>query len=94
MIRTINYISAHGTKENPITNKEIGKALNLKDSCIRKHINQARCEGIPICSCDKGYYYSDDKADILMTIQSLMHRTISVEKAINGLLTTLWDKVE
>ena len=94
MIRTINYISTHGTKENPITNKEISKALNLTEVQIRKQINQARCEGIPICACDKGYYYSDDKADILRTIQSLMHRTIAVENAVNGLLTNLWDKVK
>lgn len=93
MIRTINYISTHGTKENPVPNKEISKALNITETCIRNHINKARCEGIPICACDKGYYYSEDKADILQTIQSLMNRTISVEKAVNGLITALWDKV-
>ena len=94
MERTINYISVHGTKENPITNKEIGRALDLSEQSIRHHINQARCEGIPVCSCRDGYFVSDNKADILQTIQSLMNRTISVEKAINGLLTNLWDKVE
>lgn len=94
MERTINYISVHGTKENPITNKEIGRTLDLSEQAIRKHINEARCNGIPICSCREGYFISNDKADILQTIQRLMHRTIAVEKAVNGLLTTLYDKVE
>ena len=89
MDRVINYIANHGTKKEPITNREIGSALNLGEYEIRKRINEARCQGFPICSSNKGYYYSEDKSDILETIQSLMHRTIAVEKAVNGLLTVV-----
>ena len=60
--------------------------MKLSDVCIRKKINEARCQGFPICSCDKGYYYSEDKAEIIKTVQSLMNRTIAVEKAVSGLL--------
>ena len=87
MERVINYIVNHGTKDKPITNKEMASALKLKEVDIRKKINEARCNGFPICSCTNGYYYSEDKGEILKTIQSLMHRTIAVEKAVNGLLT-------
>lgn len=86
-MEVINYIVNHGTKDKPITNKEMASALNLKEVDIRKKINEARCNGFPICSCPNGYYYSEDKGEILKTIQSLMHRTIAVEKAVNGLLT-------
>ena len=94
MERVISYISAHGTKENPVTNSEISSSLKLTEVDIRKKINQARCNGYPICSCGKGYYYSEDKSEILATIQSLMHRTIAVEKAVNGLLTVVRNGME
>lgn len=89
MERVINHIANHSSKKEPITNKEIGSALNMGEFEVRKKINEARCQGFPICSCNKGYYYSNDKSDILETIQSLMHRTIAVEKAVNGLLTVV-----
>lgn len=85
----VNYIMSHGTRKNPISNREICSQLHITEVTVRQHINKARCSGIPICSCASGYWYSEDKSDILETIDSLMHRTISVEKAISGLLTTL-----
>ena len=89
MERVVNYIKNHGSAESPVMNGEISSQLNMTTVNVRRLINQARREGIPICSCSKGYYYSEDKTDILETIDSLMSRTISVEKAISGLLTAL-----
>lgn len=89
MEHVINFIMHHGSRKNPVSNKEICSQLNINEVTVRHHINKARREGIPICSCTSGYYYSEDKSDILETIDSLMHRTISVEKAVRGLLTTL-----
>lgn len=94
MERVIDYIASNGSVDNPVSNNEIALALNLSDVNIRKKINKARCSGFPICSCDKGYYYSYDKAEILRTIQSLMHRTIAVENAVNGLLAALNESME
>ena len=94
MERVINYITNHGSKENPVSNKEISSQLKLSETLVRKKINEARCEGIPICSCDKGYFYSEDKTEILTTIQSLMHRTIAVEKAVNGLVSVVRNGLE
>lgn len=91
MDRIINYIANHGTKDNPVKNKEIASHFKMKESDIRGKINEARTNGFPICSCSNGYYYSNDKGEILKTIQSLMHRTIAVEKAVNGLLTFVRD---
>ena len=89
MERVVNYITNHATIDNPVTNREISASLKLSEVSVRNKINKARCNGIPICSCDRGYYYSEDKSEILQTIQSLMHRTIAVEKAVNGLLTVV-----
>ena len=94
MERVVNYIKEHGSAQEPVPNNKISSQLRIKEQEIRRYINKARQEGIPICACSKGYFYSEEKDDILNTVGSLMHRTISVEKAVNGLLTVLrGDKV-
>ena len=85
----IIYIRNRGTKDNPVPNKEISANFRITEAAVRKKINAARCEGIPICSCDSGYYYSEDKDEILKTVDSLMHRTIAIEKAVKGLVSSL-----
>lgn len=89
MERVISYIHNNGSKEHPVCNKEIGKAIGMGDVMIRKLINKARSEGYAICSCDKGYFMSEEKADILDTIESLTHRTASINNAVSGLITAL-----
>ena len=89
MERVVDYIRNHGSIDKPVMNREIAENLKIGEINIRKLINQARCEGHPICSCHKGYFYSENKADIIETIRGLNNRTIAVEKAISGLLTNL-----
>ena len=89
MNKVIEYIKANGTPESPVSSYEITEALKISGISIRKAINKARCEGCPICSCNNGYYYSEDKTEIINTIQSLVNRTIGVERAVNGLLKKL-----
>lgn len=76
----IIYIRNRASKDNPVPNSDV---------TVRKKINEARCAGIPICSCDSGYYYSENKDEILKTVDSLMHRTIAIEKAVKGLVSSL-----
>lgn len=85
----INYIKLRGSRENPVLSHEIEEYFRISGATVRKRINAARCEGITICSSEKGYFYSDDRTDIVDTIQSLMNRTMSVEKAIKGLVSNL-----
>ena len=91
--KVVNFIAKNGSASEPISNHHIASHFNTNEVNIRKYINQARCEGIPVCSCGKGYYYSTDKANILDTIQSLNNRTIAVERAISGLLNALNDEL-
>ncbi len=94
MERIVNYIRNHGSIDEPVMNHEMAAHFKTSEVTIRKLINQARCEGHPICSCHKGYFYSTNKADIVETIHSLNSRTISVGKAISGLLTNLYKTEE
>ena len=94
MERVVDYIRNHGSIDKPIHNKEIASHLKTSEVNIRKKINEARSAGIPICSSEKGYYYSESKCEILATIQSLMNRTLAVERAVSGLLTVVRNELE
>lgn len=91
MNNVVDFIKLNSSAQKPVTNKEIGAALNLSEQAIRQNINKARCEGIPICATSKGYFYSKSKWDILDTVRSLNSRVISVEKAVNGMLKALFE---
>lgn len=87
--QVIEYIKANSKHQKPVSSYKITEATGISGVAIRKAINKARCDGIPICSCGEGYFYSEDKNEIISTIQSLVNRTIAVDKAVNGLLKTL-----
>ena len=89
----VNYIRNHGSYDEPVSAKKLSAEFKVTDTVIRKRINEARCKGIPICSCNNGYYYSENKVDIIQTIQSLTHRTIAVENAVNGLLSRVMQEM-
>lgn len=91
MNKVVEYIKANSSPKKPVSSNAITEALGIGGVAIRKAINKARCDGCPICSCGNGYYYSEDKNEIINTIQSLIGRTISVERAVNGLLKNLKD---
>ena len=70
---------------NPISSVTLGKIFGISGTEIRRIVNAARCDGCPICSCHKGYYYSENAEDIEHTVQSLQNRICGIQKAINGL---------
>ena len=72
-----------------ITSKELSKLFRVKDSVVRKAVNVARRNGIPICSSPKGYYYSECNEDIIQTIKSLKHRITDIQGAVDGLQQSL-----
>lgn len=90
----INFIKTRGSRDFPVLSHEIEDKFKIHGTTVRKTINAARCEGYPICSSEKGYFFSDDRTDIVDTIQSLMNRTMSVEKAIKGLVSNLKENGE
>lgn len=72
--------------EVPSTAKELGILFGVTDVTIRKIINEYRSDGIPICSNNKGYYYSEEPEEIVRTAASLKRRVASIQRAIDGLL--------
>lgn len=79
----IAYIKSHG--DVPVSSTNLSEAFGKSGFEIRKTINIARSEGYPICSCHKGYYYSEKSDELEKTIKSLTHRIESIQNAISGL---------
>lgn len=72
-------------RDGTITAKELAKKTEKTESLIRKKINEARAQGIPICSTRFRYFISDDRKDIEATIEFLTHRINTQLQAIFGL---------
>lgn len=85
----ITYLRKHSSFENPVSGGVLADKFGLTGQKVREYINQARRNGIPICSTRWGYFYSDDKAQIKKTIESMRGRIAAQEMAIDGLSTLL-----
>lgn len=80
------YLRDHSNgKNNPVYGKTIAEAFGVPSTTIRRMINTARSSGVPICSCQNGYYLTDDRSEIQETINSLRGRIHKMECAILGL---------
>lgn len=87
MNAVIEYIISNENKV--VSARQLSEMFLISDLDIRSEINHARCEGIPICSCRKGYYYSEKREDIEKTIKSLQHRVSKMQSAMWGLSKSL-----
>lgn len=83
MIQIVDYIKSHNGL--PVSSRNLSEAFGISGFEVRRRINIARSEGCPICSCNKGYYYSEDKDEIEKTVKSLNSRIGSIQRAITGL---------
>ena len=86
MCNVIGVIALCGTREDPISTRELVDKAQTNDRVIRIAINEARSKGIPVCATRKGYWISSDNDEIIETIKSLQSRKESLERVINGLL--------
>lgn len=84
MILTI-LKESHRSEENAIRSYELSELTGLKGVEIREEINRLRREGHPICSSNKGYYYTNNIKEIFRTIDNLSSRVNSMSEAILGL---------
>lgn len=83
----------HTTEETAIKSSEITYLTGYKGIEIRNRINRLRVSGEPICSSNKGYYYSNNLDDVNRTINNLNSRVSSINEAIEGLYIVM-DKLE
>ncbi len=89
MNEIITYLRMHSSAEKPVSGRVLAERFGLTGQKVREYINQARRDGVPICSARWGYFYSEDKSQIKKTIDSMRGRIVSQELAIDGLSTLL-----
>lgn len=81
-----HYIHAHSDgKQCPICGSQIANAFGVSDVAVRHMINEARCNGDPICSGRRGYYIASSQDEIQKTIDSLEGRIAVMRNAKEGL---------
>lgn len=81
-----NFLREHSDgRDNPICSKDISSVFGIPCTAVRRMINTARSNGVPICSCQNGYYITDKSDEIKATINSLRGRIHKMECAIAGL---------
>lgn len=88
----VNFIKSNAKGfHNCMTGVEIGSALHINEVQVRKFVNVARSNNIPICSNNYGYFYSESRDDIMSTVSHLKSRIAKVENAIDGMLDYIVD---
>lgn len=67
----------------------IEQALKISGNELRKNVNRLRRKGIPVASCDAGYFYAENAGEIYGTIRQLQKMRSGLDAAIRGLESSL-----
>lgn len=79
----------HNGEQNAASSKQLEAAFSLSNRQIRHMVSGLRNENHPICSSDKGYFYSDNPFEIQRCIRHLEHRANEIVKVKEGLENAL-----
>lgn len=79
----------HSGEQNAVLSKEIEKRFKIKGSEVRTIVNDLRCQGVPICSNSKGYFYATSKDEVEKTLNHLNSRVGKITEARDGMLNIL-----
>lgn len=80
------YLQAFHTGErNAISSRELETIFRIRGPDLRRCVNRLRCESIPICSFDYGYYYAETEEELSRTIRQLRSRRTKIARAEYGL---------
>lgn len=81
------------TKSKPISNTKILENIKvnfpkvkMSTADVRIIINSLRQEEVPIIADSRGYFYSEDREEVVAHAQSLQNRIDAIEAAKQGLL--------
>ena len=88
----IKFLIKYSSKDNLIDSNQLSKYFDITRTEVRQIINNARSEGIPICSNRWGYYFSTDDEDVQKTVKSLNGRVHANNKAIAGMSAYVGNK--
>ena len=64
---------------------ELAATFSTDKRGIRNRVNFLRSTGVPICSSQSGYWYSEEPGDIQKTIDGMSAKITGIQKAITGL---------
>ena len=80
------YLKAYHTGEaQAVTSRELETVFHIRGPCLRKAVNRLRGDGVPVCSCDNGYYYAETEEELAHTIHQLNSRIKKIAQAKRGL---------
>lgn len=78
-------------KDKAIHNEELAKQFGMSIHTIKKYIQDARMQGIPIVSDNSGYWITDDREELKAFIDSMQKQGKKRFKTIKALKCTLND---
>lgn len=71
--------------ENVKTASEIQASIGVHPAKLREVVNTLRCEGYPIASGQRGYFYARSYRELRDTLDHMQGRVASINEAIVGL---------
>lgn len=80
-----NFLMMKDGRASAVTSRELTSLFNIEGKDLRPIIHDLRVEGVPICSCNRGYYYSEDKEEVRKVMESLNERAMKIMEASYGL---------
>ncbi len=72
-----------------VTSRELETVFRIRGPDLRREVNRLRADGVPICSCDRGYYYADTEGELQHTVNQLRSRIRMIAQAERGLTKAL-----
>ena len=86
----VEYLKDYHTDEREAINcKELAQLYNVTSKQIRNIVSALRQDGAPICSSSAGYWYSEDRVDLLRTLNKIRSQIRNMERTAEGLERTL-----
>lgn len=77
----------HMGKDNPVSNKELQRIFRIREDEIRTCIKILRLDGKPVCYNESGYFYAQNREEILETVDHLQKMITGIEQSEVALLS-------
>lgn len=85
-LTVLSYLTRHASgPHNAKLASTIQVAIGIRPAVLRDIVNTLRCEGYPIGSGQRGYFYARSYSELQPTIDHLNSRRSHIEDAIEGL---------
>lgn len=72
-------------RDRAIDSSSLARMLHISRSEVQRDINHLRRDGIPIGSCQQGYYYAITAGEVYTTIRRLQQMERGLQAVIGGM---------